>query len=417
MGSTLKIKILVLILICVLFAFSSIFRIDLNIIEGNNDNNSDYTNDFILENEKLKLSTISEKIHINNNWTDAKNAGICTGFGTYSEPYIIEDLVIDGGGSGSCILIENSKVYFRIENCTLFNSGSESHDAGIKLDHTNNGELIDNNCSFNNNIGIYLLSSDNNDIMGNIVRNNSGLLRGGIELRNNCDDNTISGNLVSNSSGMAILISNCNKNHIFGNNVSYNVNGIWVVSESEKNNVSGNMIYDNEVMGIYVGDSKYNIISGNIVNNHSYGSMVIDRSDINIVSGNIINYGDFALGDSTGNLLYRNCFIESVGHDYGSNNHWDNGTTGNYWSDYTGLDLDNNGIGDSPYNVSGSAGSQDNFPLMNCGGLIMEQKRPWDKKNQIPGFNLFFLLGFISIGIIITRTLKKMKEIIGTISP
>lgn len=35
----------------------------------------------------------------------------------YSNPYVIEYLVIDGGYSGSCILIEYSEVYFIIENC------------------------------------------------------------------------------------------------------------------------------------------------------------------------------------------------------------------------------------------------------------------------------------------------------------
>ncbi|MFX0142160.1 MAG: hypothetical protein ACFFDN_51455 [Candidatus Hodarchaeota archaeon] len=50
---------------------------------------------------------VSGKIHIDNNWTAAKSAGICTGNGTYSEPYVIDDFIIDGGGSGSCILIEN----------------------------------------------------------------------------------------------------------------------------------------------------------------------------------------------------------------------------------------------------------------------------------------------------------------------
>lgn len=45
---------------------------------------------------------------------DAKTAGICTGQGTYSDPYVIQDLVIDAGESGSCILIENSNDYFKI---------------------------------------------------------------------------------------------------------------------------------------------------------------------------------------------------------------------------------------------------------------------------------------------------------------
>jgi nitrous oxidase accessory protein NosD len=44
-------------------------------------------------------------------------------------------------------------------------------------------------------------------------------------------------------------------------------------------------------------------------------------------------------------------------------NIWDNGTIGNYWSDYEGLDSDEDGIGDTPYIINEN--NQDNHPLMN----------------------------------------------------
>ncbi|MFX0033552.1 MAG: hypothetical protein ACFE9P_12880 [Candidatus Hermodarchaeota archaeon] len=48
-----------------------------------------------------------------------------------------------------------------------------------------------------------------------------------------------------------------------------------------------------------------------------------------------------------------NCFIENGDNarNEGSANLWDNGASGNYWDDYSGPDIDNNGIGDLPYYI------------------------------------------------------------------
>jgi hypothetical protein len=45
---------------------------------------------------------------------------------------------------------------------------------------------------------------------------------------------------------------------------------------------------------------------------------------------------------------------------------WDNGypSGGNYWSDYTGKDENNDGIGDTPYIVSQYYNNTDYYPLM-----------------------------------------------------
>jgi len=72
--------------------------VNLSLIAGNNNKVSEYNDEINLDNKNLKISAISGKIHIDNNWTATKSAGICTGTGTYSDPYVIEDLVINGGG-------------------------------------------------------------------------------------------------------------------------------------------------------------------------------------------------------------------------------------------------------------------------------------------------------------------------------
>ena len=43
-------------------------------------------------------------------------------------------------------------------------------------------------------------------------------------------------------------------------------------------------------------------------------------------------------------------------------NVWDNGSNGNYWSDYTGDDAGGDGIGDTPYVIDEN--NQDRYPLM-----------------------------------------------------
>ena len=80
----------------------------------------------------MSPSKVSGTIMINGNlgWIDFRNAGNCTGSGTDIDPYVIEDLIIDGQGSEPCILIGNSDVYFRIENCSLFNALNISEYSG-----------------------------------------------------------------------------------------------------------------------------------------------------------------------------------------------------------------------------------------------------------------------------------------------
>ena len=121
-----------------------------------------------------KSSANSERIHINNNWTDTKTAGICTGDGTESNPYTLKNLIIDAGGVGTAIRIENTIEHFKIENSTFFNSGGNFHDSGIQLDNVSNGQLI-NNTTYDNTHGMYIWSSLNLKIVRNRFYNLRGL--------------------------------------------------------------------------------------------------------------------------------------------------------------------------------------------------------------------------------------------------
>jgi hypothetical protein len=76
----------------------------------------------------------------------------------------------------------------------------------------------------------------------------------------------------------------------------------------------------------------------------------------------------FAEVPSSGNFIYHNNLIGNIWMQAytvsGAVNFWDDGypSGGNYWSDYTGVDANGDGIGDTPYIID--ADNIDHYPLM-----------------------------------------------------
>ena len=213
---------------------------------------------------------------------------------------------------------------------------------GIQLLGTNNTEIA------NNEADIYLENSSRNDISGN---------KGSIKLvyseNNNISGNSwgislssSSNNVVSGNEG-SILTSYCSNVSIVGNNlggIELHNSGDFLVSG---NNIEGN----GKGEGILLSFSSYSTICNNIITKHNYG---------------------FYLYVAGGNTIYGNNIVDNNDQvcSWYSSNVWDNGSKGNYWSDYAGNDTDHDGIGDSPYIIAiqGSvpaANDQDRYPLMN----------------------------------------------------
>jgi parallel beta-helix repeat protein len=332
MRSNAKSKIIILIALGILFAFSPIVTINLSFITSSCNKSSEFSDDINFDKEYLKISALSGKIHIINNsgWVDFENAGNCEGNGIYSDPYIIRDLVIDGGYSGSCILIENSNVYFIIENCTVYNSRSYPS-AGIRLLNVNNSRLIDNNCSSNTR-GINLKYSNNNTISGNIVNDSESR---GIRL-DSSDNNIISGNTANNNYWDGIYIDSSNNNTISGNTANNNnISGIDLYG-SNYSTVLGNTA-NNNGNGIYLLSSNYNTVSGNTANNNENGIYLLS-SNYNTILGNTLIGNDECIKE-----------VDCIDNFFENNN---------------------------------------------CG--------------MIPGYNLFFLLGTLSVAVILIS--KKLKK-------
>ncbi len=218
-------------------------------------------------------------------------------------------------------------------------------------------------------------------INNNIVNNSEGI-------RPQRNDLLISGNNITGNPGGGITGYDAENIVITGNNIAENSYGINI-GISRNITISGNNISSNErgINLVYYGP--YAVYRNNITNNgwgirfaegcqHAsvYGNNITQNS-VGVVLLNFPNGGDVAVS-GVGNKVFGNLFIDNsvqVLPNYvefeniqmGSNGTdivlWDNGTLGNYWSDYSGTDSDGDGIGDAPYVFDEN--NQDNYPLTN----------------------------------------------------
>ncbi|MGD6807056.1 MAG: right-handed parallel beta-helix repeat-containing protein [Candidatus Bathyarchaeia archaeon] len=215
--------------------------------------------------------------------------------------------------------------------------------------------------------------------------NNTGL---GIQIFNPHNASTISSldvtvknfNIKSFERGISVL-------GYWGNNIS----GVSI----ERNNITNNSI--GILFSSYGRYSNNAIIGNNIVgNNHGIDLHMGHEGD---ASGNIVSFNQIAhnqagiyflwMGDyyswkpdpfQMNNRIYSNNFVDNsknvvnghVIYDPDCANIWDNGSKGNYWSDYNGTDSNRDGIGDTPYVID--ANNIDRFPLMST--HISDENKP-----------------------------------------
>jgi len=246
-------------------------------------------------------------------------------------------------GAGQIILVNCAKVTVKEQNLgntriglqiilsdsnTIIDNICNSNYQGILLEFSNDNTLDKNTCNLNL-LGIGLLSSKRNNLINNTCDLND---ENGIFLNDNSVNNIINNNIVRN-----------------------NNNGIWLTS-SDTNSITNNTFKSNKLNGIHLVVSHSNNITNNTFSENGEYGAYISKDDEECTNNNLC-HNDFINNNNEG--------VQAK--DEGTNNSWDNGNEGNYWSDYEiryPLATNYGNVWDRPYEIDGTSGELDDFPFV-----------------------------------------------------
>lgn len=241
-----------------------------------------------------------------------------------SEHFLIQNVVLEKLFFG--IYIEKSN-NGRIYHNKVIGDAQDEYNSGngIQLWYSKNVE-VSHNIVQKVRDGIYLEFSDNITINENV---STGNLRYGLHFMFSNDDVYTNNTFENNGAGVAVMFSKRIKmfNNTFKKNWGTAAFGI-LLKEINDAEIKDNVFEENTV-AINIEGSNRIVYSGNDFIRNGYAIKVLGACYNNTIEKNNFLYNSF-------DLSYNSKLNDNVFRD-------------NYWSNYTGYDLDKDGVGDVPF--------------------------------------------------------------------
>ena len=180
------------------------------------------------------------------------------GSGTWADPYIFRNLLINGGSTNNCFSITNTTKPFIIENCSLSVIDGVPYD--IIFDNVSNALIFNNTCLGQSYYGIALAG---------------------------CINDTFIENTVSRGTQAGIYVATSRNNSLIGNVITGDDSYVGIyLFQSDNNSLLQNTCPDCDYEGIFVGQSSNSTLSGNICYGNLDAGIDLDTSDNCTISGN-----------------------------------------------------------------------------------------------------------------------------------
>ena len=300
--------------------------------------------------------------------------------------------IIDAQGSGHALILTNSHI--TISDLTIINWGDDltEQNSGIYSNEKVAGEraiglVIKNNTLLGDGFGIWLNHVTKATVFNNQVKGNLALRsadRGnGIQLANVTHSHVFKNESYEVRDGIYVISS---QNNLIENNVmhdlrygihymysydntvkdnfAYNTRAGYALMSSRRLTITGNKTIDSEDYGFLLNFITQSTFTNNHIKNvwtkaenkvlgRDGKGLFVYNSGYNTIADNIIDTAEIGIHLTAGSeevKIYGNSFINNptqVKYVSNKKQEWSKDGRGNYWSNYLGWDMNNDGIGDT----------------------------------------------------------------------